>query len=101
MLRIACPREVDDIADVPAKRTRMTPLNCLFDATKLNGGHFQCPDNYHLVVRPARQVLAIGCKPDNIDSSSMSLLKIVLVHNLPFFKCAAKTAAAGILLTCC
>ena len=65
----------------------MPPLYCLLYTAKLNRSHFQCPDDDHLIIGAAGQVLPTGRKPHHIHRSSMRLLQIVLMNDLPLFKC--------------
>ena len=58
---------------------RMTPLNSFFHLSELYWGHFQLPNNHHLIVTAACQVLSIWWESNYIDGWWVTTLKVILV----------------------
>ena len=59
--------------------SRVTPLDCFLNLTKLDRCHLELPNDNHLIVTATGKVLSIGAEAHDIDSGGVATLQIILV----------------------
>ena len=66
----------------------MAPLDRLFDFAKLDGRHLELPNDDHLIVASAGQVVSIWGESHHVDSGGVPSLQVILVLGLiPMHSC--------------
>jgi len=79
ILRVIGPSKVNHVADVTPELPGVTPLDGLFNFAKLDRSHLELPDDDHLVITSARQVLPIWREAHHIHRRCVAALQIILV----------------------